>query len=262
MSLADWNSKREQSMLDALSEPSPNYFVYHVNQSLLDFEVAGKQVLVVGCNRGRDCRPFIDFGAAEVVGLDILPEIGVDFRHERVRYVKASVEKMPFENEKFDFVFSYATIEHVPDVTAAFVEIARVTKAGGKIYTVAAPLWCNRAGPHWGQVMDFEPWIHLRFDADEIVAIVAARHAQGLNDPNISESQIRYLMAPGSMNQVRANVYVTACANLRGIEIQNNELQAEPLPIEHNKIITELKYQGYTEEDLLSMTHLFIARKL
>jgi SAM-dependent methyltransferase len=249
-------------MLDALSVMPPDYFMYHVNQSLLDFQVEGKRVLVVGCNRGRDCQPFIDFGAAEVVGLDIMSEIGVDFTHERVRYVKDTVEKMPFENGIFDFVFSYATIEHVPNVAAAFEEIARVTKSGGKIYTIAAPLWCHREGPHWGAVMSFEPWIHLRFSVDEIVDIVAARQATGISENTISESKIRHLMTLGTMNQVRAEVYTDSCARLNKIQIQRNELQGEPFPEEYRGIINELKTKGYTEADVLSMAHLFIAHKI
>jgi len=262
MSLADWNSRRERGMQDALSAMSPDYFMYHVNQSLLDFQVAGKRVLVVGCNRGRDCQPFIDFGAAEVVGLDIMSEIGVDFTHERVRYVKDTVEKMPFENGTFDFVFSFATIEHVPNVAAAFEEIARVTKSGGKIYTIAAPLWCHREGPHWGAVMNFEPWIHLRFGVDEIVDMVAARQASGIAENTISESSIRYLMTLGNMNQVRAEVYTDSCARLDKVQILRNELQSDQFPEEHRGIIDDLKKKGYTEADLFSMTHLFIANKI
>ena len=262
MSLVDWNSRRQQGMLDALSEPSPNYFMYHVNHSLLDFEVAAKRVLVVGCNRGRDCRPFIDFDATEVVGLDIRLDIGVDFTHERVRYVKDTVEKMPFENGVFDLVFSYATIEHVPNVQAAFEEIARVTKSGGKIYTIAAPLWCHREGPHWGAVMNFEPWIHLRFGVDEIVNMVAARNASGIAKDSISESKIRHLMTLGTMNQVRTKVYTDSCARLDKIQIQRNELQSDQFPEEHRGIIDDLKEKGYTEADLFSMTHLFIANKI
>jgi SAM-dependent methyltransferase len=258
----DWNIKREQGMVDALSGHEPDYFMYHFNQSLLDFDITGKRVLVVGCNKGRDCRPFIDFGAAEVVGLDILTEIGADFSHERVRYVKDSVEQMPFADQTFDFVFSYATIEHVPNVAAAFEEIARVTKSGGKIYTIAAPLWCHREGPHWGTVMNFEPWIHLRFSVDEIVDMVAERQASGVDQINISESQIRHLMTLGNMNQVRAEVYTDSCARLDNIQIQRNELQGEQFPEEYRGIIDELKANGYSEADVLSMAHLFIATKI
>ena len=262
MSNQEWNLDRERGMENALSGAEPDYLGYHVNLSLLDFNLAGKRVLVVGCNRGGDCRPFIDLGAEAVVGLDIMDEIGVDFSHERVSYIKETAEKMSFFNEEFDFVFSFATLEHVPDVGSAFKEIARVTKTGGKIYTVASPLWCNRQGPHWGSVMNFEPWIHLRFGVEEIVQIVEKRRLQGLDVGGMNVHSIRYLMDTKSMNQLKSSVYVDSCATLQGITIERNELQVEPYPGELGDVIKELESLGYSEKDLLAMTHVFIARKL
>jgi hypothetical protein len=42
-----------------------------------------------------------------------------------------------------DFLFSYATFEHVPNVTAAFDEVVRVLRPGG--YAWLAPAWNCRA---------------------------------------------------------------------------------------------------------------------
>ena len=113
--------------------------------------VSGRKVLVVGCNTGLDCRTFIELGAASVDGLDIDSNIGSDFSHEKVQYFRASAESMPIGDEIYDLVFSFATLEHVPDVTLAFQEMARVTKPGGLIYSVASPLWFSRHGHHFPQ---------------------------------------------------------------------------------------------------------------
>lgn len=46
--------------------------------------------------------------------------------------VKCDVQQMPFNNNKFDFVFCNHVLEHVQDETRAMSEILRVLKPGGK----------------------------------------------------------------------------------------------------------------------------------
>jgi ubiquinone/menaquinone biosynthesis C-methylase UbiE len=98
-------------------------------------------VLVIGCNTGGDCGLFRKAGAPSVCGLDVVDEIGNDCRMDGIRYVQATAEDMPFENSVFDLVYSFATMEHVPDIQRAFSEMARVLAFGGFIYSVASPLW-------------------------------------------------------------------------------------------------------------------------
>jgi SAM-dependent methyltransferase/uncharacterized protein YbaR (Trm112 family) len=53
--------------------------------------------------------------------------------------VCASAERLPFAGGTFGFVFSVATLEHVPDAGRAFAEIERVLAPGGVAYL--APAW-------------------------------------------------------------------------------------------------------------------------
>ena len=46
--------------------------------------------------------------------------------------VKCDVQKMPFDEDSFDFVFCNHVLEHVEDDTRAMSEILRVMKKGGK----------------------------------------------------------------------------------------------------------------------------------
>jgi len=48
--------------------------------------------------------------------------------------VYADVLKLPFKTGTFDFVFSQALLEHVPNPFAAVEEMGRVTKPGGTIW--------------------------------------------------------------------------------------------------------------------------------
>jgi SAM-dependent methyltransferase/uncharacterized protein YbaR (Trm112 family) len=63
-----------------------------------------------------------------------------------IRYVRsshqrvcASAEKLPFGDGSFRFLFTIATLEHVPGADLAFGEIDRVLKPGGVAYV--APAW-------------------------------------------------------------------------------------------------------------------------
>lgn len=49
---------------------------------------------MIGCNTGRDCKYFIDFGAAKVHGVDVVEQIGLDVRHEKVLYHREAAEDM------------------------------------------------------------------------------------------------------------------------------------------------------------------------
>jgi SAM-dependent methyltransferase len=53
--------------------------------------------------------------------------------------VCASAEQLPFPDATFRFVFSIATLEHVPGADRAFAEIDRVLAPGGVAYL--APAW-------------------------------------------------------------------------------------------------------------------------
>jgi len=51
---------------------------------------------------------------------------------ERIRYVSGvSSERLPFEDKRFDLVYSVAALEHVPDPAGSLAEIRRVLVPGG-----------------------------------------------------------------------------------------------------------------------------------
>ena len=47
-------------------------------------------------------------------------------------------DKLPFENDTVDLIFSYHTLEHIPDYLFALSEIHRVLKHGG-LFLVGLP---------------------------------------------------------------------------------------------------------------------------
>lgn len=73
--------------------------------------------------------------------------------------VQGDATDLKFENERFDFIFSYATLEHIPDIEKALLEIDRVLKYGGLLYL--APAWNCRT--YRVKKLDCIPYNHLGF---------------------------------------------------------------------------------------------------
>jgi SAM-dependent methyltransferase len=260
--LASWASARERDAQDALSGETPDYTRYHSAQAAKLLDLRDRSVLVVGCNRGSECEYFISIGAKCVTGLDVMEEIGRNFTHPSATYVRASAENMPLESS-FDLVFACATLEHVPDIFAAFAEMARVAKPGGFIYNAAAPLWCCRSGPHWGDAFNNEPWPHLRFTVDKVIELGRAQLEQGSDNPVYAEQTLReFLVDPtGMFNRRRAHEYLDACSRLRDVAIIRNDIEVEKQIDFDPEIVETLQEKGYSTLDLFGMTHMFIAKK-
>lgn len=82
-------------------------------------------VLDVGCGRGW----FVDTLTRErpglrVTGLDVLEHVPL----EGADYVRGSAERLPFDDDSFDVVFTSHTIEHVRDLPAMVRELLRVAR--------------------------------------------------------------------------------------------------------------------------------------
>ncbi len=75
-----------------------------------------------------------------VVSLEMVAEPGVD--------VAASVERLPFRDGVFDFVFSQAVLEHVQHPHLAVSEMQRVLRSGGLFYAEVAFMQPVHMAPH------------------------------------------------------------------------------------------------------------------
>ena len=226
---------------------------YHAAMAASYLSPAGKDVLVIGCNRGEDCRYFVEFGARTVVGIDPMDEIGAAFQAANVAYVRGSAEAMPFRTRSFDLVFAVATLEHVPCIEAAFAEMRRVSRAGALIYAASAPLWNARSGPHWGDAFRDHPWIHLRTDVKGVLAYNSQHRI-------LSDVQVAYYLRSPHFNRRWAKEYVAAGASVRGAEIIHNDIELEDERDVESVVIEDLVARGYDERELFGLTHIFIAR--
>ena len=103
---------------------------------------AGKQVLDAACGEGYGSA-ILAARAASVTGLDIDPEA---VAHARERYAALSglsfeqgdCAQLPFEDDSFDRVVSFETLEHLEAQEAMLSEFRRVLKADG-LLVISSP---------------------------------------------------------------------------------------------------------------------------
>ncbi|CAB3688900.1 Ubiquinone biosynthesis O-methyltransferase, mitochondrial [Achromobacter mucicolens] len=100
---------------------------------------ADKRVLDVACGEGYGSRLLADWGASEVVGVDISADaVHSAQRHfggGKVSFIQSEGETLleKFEPESFDLIVSFETIEHVVDPVKFLTNVKRLLKPGGVI---------------------------------------------------------------------------------------------------------------------------------
>jgi len=98
----------------------------------------GEKILEVGVGMGTDLIEYarngskvygIDLGADQIeLAKDMFNKLGFTYEDLQV----ASAEKLPYESNYFDFVYSFGVIHHTPNINATIDEINRVLKPGGR----------------------------------------------------------------------------------------------------------------------------------
>ena len=117
----------------------------------------GERLLDLGCGFGRHAHEALKRGA-DVVACDLArPELERVLDTARViaaegeadpsvmaAAVQSDMTGLPFGDESFDRGIASEVLEHVPDDEAAFAELARVLRPGGRI-AVTVPSWLPEA---------------------------------------------------------------------------------------------------------------------
>jgi arsenite methyltransferase len=102
----------------------------------------GEDVLDIGCGAGMDTLIAAQMvgPTGTVTGIDMTPAMAAKARRSvaeiglsTVTIVEGSAEALPFPDTSFDVVISNGVIDLIPDKDAAFSEIARVLRPGGRI---------------------------------------------------------------------------------------------------------------------------------
>jgi ubiquinone/menaquinone biosynthesis C-methylase UbiE len=115
----------------------PAHIAQHLNArrvALAESLAPRGNVLDVGCGTGRFLATLPN--RYERVGLDLSPGMLARARAKGLEVVQASSERIPFPDDSFDLVTTFAVIHHLIDrklVQATLREMARVARPGGAV---------------------------------------------------------------------------------------------------------------------------------
>jgi len=100
--------------------------------------LAGKNVLVLGAGVGFDAN-FLLYRGANITAVDLNPQLNSvgRMRTPRATWLGGLGRHLPFVNSWFDHVFINAALHHVLDVSATILEMIRVVKPGGSVFTTS-----------------------------------------------------------------------------------------------------------------------------
>ena len=121
-------------------------------------DLAGKQVLEIGCGRGGFTCWLSTQGAGrtEIVAADFSTTAVTKGSLSAARraiggiaWEVGDIQHIPHADASFDTVFSCETIEHVPDPALAVRELARVLKPGGRLF-LTTPNYLGTTGLYRG----------------------------------------------------------------------------------------------------------------
>ena len=91
------------------------------------------RVLEAGCGTGLVLECLSARGATNLFGVDLSAGMLNVARDQGERVAQASVTELPFPDATFDVAFSFKVLAHVPDISRALAEMARVVRPGGTI---------------------------------------------------------------------------------------------------------------------------------
>lgn len=129
-----WSSTYEQSF-------TWRHFFEPVHRTMMGEigDVAGRDILDLGCGTGDLLRRCAAAGAGRLAGID--PSEGMlavarqlSGGYPNIDFFGAPAESLPFGEGEFDIVTSCIAFHHFPDPHEALAEAARVLRPAGKLY--------------------------------------------------------------------------------------------------------------------------------
>jgi ubiquinone/menaquinone biosynthesis C-methylase UbiE len=136
------------SSLDDLRKKAQERLDLHMKQkgmgSLFSNEINfekfnNKKLLNIGCGTGLEANIFLCNSSVDITAIDITNEAIKNTKkilntHKRGEAIRANAERMPFEDNSFDIVYSSGVIHHAESTENCVDEIYRVLKPGGVAY--------------------------------------------------------------------------------------------------------------------------------
>jgi ubiquinone/menaquinone biosynthesis C-methylase UbiE len=179
-------------------------------------DLAGKDVLEVGCGRGGGARfVFENLGPRSLVGLDAarLAVRGCNrrFRRPGLSFVAGDAEALPFPEQSFDAVLNVESSHQYPDTGRFLREVGRVLRPGGVLLFTDFRASHDAASAFSRGRSDYE-------DLDALYRIISESGFVIREEEDITANVVRALdLATPSL---RARVKASAPPGLRRVAVQ------------------------------------------
>ena len=135
-------AKERQELLKK-GQKRPHRFIEKPMMRELLPNLTGKKVLMLGCGTGEESLMLNEFGATDIVGID-LSEESIRLAKEsypNCEFVVGDMHTLPFEDNAFDFVYSSLAIHYSETPENVYKEIYRVLKQDGQLlFSIGHPL--------------------------------------------------------------------------------------------------------------------------
>lgn len=176
--------------LDRLQKQYPlEKWTYHYDPASLarrGRERAAEMLRLVPGGHAHLCR-FLDLGAwdgmvcyalqrmgKEAIGVDIRPEgLTAEARQSAIPFIQMDARYLGFNDDSFDFVFSYNSFEHFQDPEQVLREALRVVRPGGYIYLNFGPVYYTAKGAHQFRTISV-PYCECLFTKELLTAYAEA----------------------------------------------------------------------------------------
>ena len=132
-------------------DPVKHPFYRMLSQFVQKWGLTNKRCLEIGSSKGL-FQDIVD----DYTGVDVAESLS-GYYHEK--FFPVSGAELPFFDNTFDGIFTYATHEHIPELETALEEIVRVLKPGGAC--LFAPAWHTR--PWFAGGYQVRPYADLRW---------------------------------------------------------------------------------------------------
>ena len=114
--------------------------IYLLDQILKNRYQPGDKILDAGCGNGRNLKWFYKLDC-KIFGLDISSDdieyCKEIYTHQRENFIKASIERIPFEENSFDHVICNAVLHFAKDLSQyleMFKELLRIVRPDGSLF--------------------------------------------------------------------------------------------------------------------------------
>lgn len=260
---ASWVAEEEtRQRIEALSwqKGMSNWFHRHfchaalvIGESFLaDSPLLRGRILDVGAGEGiTDLGLFLRYRPQELVAMDIvdylkeLPRVAQenDLPLERLpegfTFVQGSCANIPYEDDSFDVVISWGSVEHIAGgYRQALDEVWRVLKPGG-LFFVNPGLYYSSFGSHLGEFSD-EPHLHLKIAEEKLQELVMATQPRIMDRSGFDVSNADYWRFYQELNRIRvaefeaelkAYGYTVIRAALRACDMVEYSTELQPYSI-------------------------------